>query len=66
VRWGVNAITGAHEWTFGDTHAGTHATTNESFADGPVDADNASMHTLRDAALLMWLGHLTAAAESRT
>ena len=68
VLWGgtANGITGVHEWTLSETSAGTHVTTNESFAGDPVDADTASMQTMLDASLRSWLDHLKAEAETRT
>ena len=39
--WGGRAagITGVHEWVFGETPAGVHVTTQESWTGQPVEAD---------------------------
>ena len=68
VLWGGTAqgITGIHEWLFTETPAGVYVETNESFAGDPVEADATSMQSMLDASLAAWLGHLKAAAESKT
>jgi len=68
VLWGGTAdgITGIHEWIFDETPTGVHVTTNESFAGDPVEADAAGMQSMLDSSLASWLGHLKAAAESRS
>jgi uncharacterized protein YndB with AHSA1/START domain len=68
VLWGgtANGITGVHEWTFDETAAGTHVTTNESFAGERVEAEPAPMQLLLDASLQTWLECLKQAAESGT
>jgi hypothetical protein len=40
------------------------ATTNESFAGQPVEADAANMQSLLDASLVSWLDHMKKATES--
>ena len=66
VLWGGTSggITGVHEWLFEETPGGVHATTSESFAGEPVEADAPGMQQLLDASLVAWLGALKAAAES--
>jgi hypothetical protein len=68
VLWGgtANGITGVHEWLFTETADGVYVVTNESFAGQPVEADVTGMRSLLDASLTSWLGHLKAAAESRS
>jgi hypothetical protein len=68
VLWGGTAdgIIGIHEWIFDETPTGVHVTTNESFAGDPVEADAAGMQSMLDSSLASWLGHLKAAAESRS
>jgi uncharacterized protein YndB with AHSA1/START domain len=68
VLWGGTAdgITGVHEWKFAETENGVHVTTNESFAGEPVEADPDTMQSMLDSSLVTWLGHLKAAAESRS
>jgi hypothetical protein len=65
VLWGGTAsgITGVHEWLFGQTRAGAHVTTQESFAGQPVEADTASIQAILDTSLAVWLKKLKAAAE---
>jgi uncharacterized protein YndB with AHSA1/START domain len=67
VLWGGTAqgITGVHEWLLSATPQGVRVTTNESFAGGAVDADQAAMQSQLDASLASWLGHMKAAAEDR-
>jgi hypothetical protein len=68
VLWGGTAegITGIHEWLFTETRGGAPVETNESFEGDPVEADATSMQSMLDASLAAWLGHLKAAAESKT
>jgi hypothetical protein len=63
--WGGPAagITGVHEWVFGETPAGVHVTTQESWAGQPVEADITRMRTILDTSLAAWLNNLKAAAE---
>lgn len=65
VLWGGTAsgITGIHEWVLTPAPAGTHVTTQESFAGEPVAADVTGMQTALDSSLTTWLSHLKAAAE---
>lgn len=67
VLWGGTSggITGVHEWMFAPTADGVRATTEESFAGDPVEADIAGMASALDSSLSAWLGHLKAAAEDR-
>jgi hypothetical protein len=51
---------------FARTTSGVHVETNESFAGDPLEADAISMQAMLDASLAAWLGHLKAAAESKT
>jgi hypothetical protein len=66
VLWGGTAdgITGVHEWLFSETPGGVHATTKESFAGEPVEADAAGMQKDLDGSLVAWLDDLKKAAES--
>jgi hypothetical protein len=68
VLWGGTAegITGIHERLFTETPGAVHVETNESLAGDPVEADATSMQSMLDASLAAWLGHLKAAAESKT
>ena len=58
--WGGRAagITGVHEWVFGETPAGVHVTTQESWAGQPVEADITRMRTILDTSLAAWLKNL--------
>ena len=66
VLWGGTSggITGVHEWLFTEIPTGVHATTEESFAGGSVEADIAGMQSVLDTSLSAWLGYLKAAAEA--
>jgi Polyketide cyclase / dehydrase and lipid transport len=67
VLWGGTSggITGVHEWVFSETATGVHATTDESFAGEPVEADITGMQSALDSSLAAWLAHLKVAAESK-
>jgi uncharacterized protein YndB with AHSA1/START domain len=66
--WGgpSEGITGIHAWTFTPVSGGVRVDTEESWRGAPVDADPAGMRANLDKSLAAWLGHLKAAAESRS
>ncbi|WP_328451948.1 SRPBCC family protein [Amycolatopsis sp. NBC_00438] len=67
TAWGapVNGITGVHLWTFEQTPAGVLATTEESWAGPPVDADVPGSQAGLDQGLGDWANRLKATAETR-
>ncbi len=65
--WGgpAEGITGIHSWTFTPVPGGVRVNTDESWSGEPVQAAVADMQAALDAALIAWLGHLSAAAKQR-
>ncbi|WNV87922.1 SRPBCC family protein [Umezawaea sp. Da 62-37] len=68
TAWGapVNGITGVHLWTFKQTSDGVLATTEESWAGPPVEADIPGNQTNLDQGLTDWAHRLKDTAESRS
>jgi uncharacterized protein YndB with AHSA1/START domain len=68
TAWGapVNGITGVHLWTFEQTPAGVLATTEESWAGPPVDADVPGSQAGLDQGLSDWAHRLKDTAEARS
>ncbi|MEA5360832.1 SRPBCC family protein [Amycolatopsis sp., V23-08] len=68
TAWGapVNGITGVHLWTFKPTKDGVLATTEESWAGPPVEADVPGSQASLDQGLRDWAQRLKATAESQS
>jgi len=61
----VNGITGVHLWTFTQTKRGVLATTEESWAGPPVEADIPGNQKALDQGLADWANRLRDTAEKR-
>jgi hypothetical protein len=61
----VNGITGVHLWTFKQTAHGVLATTEESWAGPPIDADVPGNQSSLDQGLKDWVNRLKSTAETR-
>jgi hypothetical protein len=68
TAWGapVNGITGVHLWTFTQTKRGVLATTEESWAGPPVEADVPGNQKALDQGLADWANRLRDTAEKRS
>jgi uncharacterized protein YndB with AHSA1/START domain len=68
TAWGapVNGITGVHLWTFKQTAGGVLATTEESWAGPPVEADVPGSQASLDQGLNDWANRLKDTAEARS
>ncbi len=68
TAWGapVNGITGVHLWTFKQTKDGVLATTEESWAGPPVEADVPGNQSSLDQGLADWVHRLRDTAEARS
>ncbi|RBM21196.1 hypothetical protein DEH69_06365 [Streptomyces sp. PT12] len=68
IAWGapVNGIDGVHLWTFKKVKGGVLATTEESWAGAPVDADIPGNQAALEAGLTDWVNRLKSTAESKT
>ena len=67
TAWGapVNGITGVHLWTFKQTAHGVLATTEESWAGPPIEADVPGNQSSLDQGLKDWVNRLKSTAETR-
>lgn len=67
IAWGgpVNGIDGVHLWTFKPVKGGVVATTEESWAGPPVEADIPGNQAALDAGLKDWVNRLKDAAEKK-
>jgi hypothetical protein len=68
IAWGapVNGITGVHLWTFKPVKGGVLATTEESWAGPPVDADVPGNQSSLDKGLGDWVNRLKVTSEQRS
>ncbi|MEV7045202.1 SRPBCC family protein [Amycolatopsis sp. NPDC051061] len=68
TAWGalVNGITGVHLWTFEPARGGVLATTEESWAGPPVEADVPGNQQALDQGLADWVHRLRDTAEARS
>ncbi|SEO49986.1 SRPBCC family protein [Amycolatopsis saalfeldensis] len=68
IAWGapVNGITGVHLWTFKPAKGGVVATTEESWAGPPVDADVPGNQSSLDKGLGDWVNRLKDTSEARS
>ncbi|MFE6486030.1 SRPBCC family protein [Streptomyces sp. NPDC057757] len=62
----VNGIDGVHLWTFKQVRGGVLATTEESWAGAPVEADIPGNQASLDTGLHDWVNRLKSTAEART
>ncbi|MEV1026901.1 SRPBCC family protein [Streptomyces sp. NPDC050264] len=68
IAWGapVNGIDGVHLWTFKKVRGGVLATTEESWAGPPVEADIPGNQAALESGLIDWVNRLKSTAEAET